>query len=60
MAFTGKRQTGPIKNVKDMLSGLQLADTPRTKSTNREVVNKVTQSIKPTLKPSAGSVTRGF
>ena len=55
---TGKRQTGPVKNVRDMLAGLQLADTPRKAASEREVVNKVTQSVDPRLRRSAGATTK--
>ncbi len=51
------RQTGPVKNVKNMLAGLQLADTPRTRASDKEVVNKVTQQIAPRKVPSAGAST---
>jgi hypothetical protein len=55
---TYARTTGPIKNVKDMLSGLKLSDTPRTKSMDREVVNKVNQSVNPQTKVSKGATTK--
>jgi hypothetical protein len=55
---TYARTTGPIKNVKDMLSGLKLSDTPRTKSMDREVVNKVNQSVNPQTRTSKGSTTK--
>ncbi len=54
-APTFARTTGPIKNVKDMLSGLKLADTPRTRAQDREVVNKVTQSVDPKKVTSKGA-----
>lgn len=55
--FNKGRQTGPVKNVKNMLAGLQLADTPRSKASDREVVNKVTQQIAPKKIVSKGATT---
>ncbi len=55
---TQARTTGPVKNVKDMLAGIKVADTPRVKATEREVVNKVKQSIDPTIRNSGGATTK--
>ncbi len=55
--LSGARPTGPIKNVKNMLSGMPVANAPRPKVADSETVSKVKQSIAPVKLVSKGSST---